>query len=273
MLMAGRWIRLPAQRGLSFVSGSAWSSYSGRNYRGRVQKVQPAVAVPTVRPLDPPYCDAFLVHGLMDTRTATALVGAAEGGIDGVPDWDLDEEKLDGGKLWQHHVFALDAEYLGVAAHCRPLADLFLRQTDARVRRLIRRCFVGVRTPDLTLTYCFLRKYNSQTREGLRLHRDMAEFTVSIQLASPRTFVGGALELHDRQASVDLAGMEPEDGFESDNEARKCERSLQCSPMSIRAPLGGALLHRGFLYHRVAPTIKGTRYSMLMFYDYPDIHV
>lgn len=219
------------------------------------------------RALDPPYLDAFLVDKLISAKRCKDILKVAHN-LEKVPDWDEDEEKLDGGKLWQKHIFALDAEYRNTVVDLEPLSSLIVHPMDSRIKMFIRQCFSSVKS-DLTLTYAFLRKYSPDTRPGLRLHRDCAEFTVSIQLNSPRFYEGGALELHSRQPSVELADLEPEEGFMDDALAREKERRLRYPPLRLRIAEGNAIIHRGFLYHRIAPVTRGSRYSILMFYDYP----
>eukprot|EP00545_Synedropsis_sp_CCMP1620_P005424 CAMPEP_0119015792 /NCGR_PEP_ID=MMETSP1176-20130426/11634_1 /TAXON_ID=265551 /ORGANISM="Synedropsis recta cf, Strain CCMP1620" /LENGTH=463 /DNA_ID=CAMNT_0006969113 /DNA_START=131 /DNA_END=1522 /DNA_ORIENTATION=+ len=123
-----------------------------------------------------------------------------------------------------------------------------------------------------TLDWVFLRKYTAgEKRYMLKLHHDINLFTVNIALNDD--FEGGGLFYHrndddwfpDGQVGVGIPDF-PLDKLNYDY----LETITRQNTTDIVFPdlhTGDVLIHNHSLFHAIAPLVKGTRYSLVFFYD------
>ena len=102
----------------------------------------------------------------------------------------------------------------------------------------------------------------------LKLHRDINLFTVNVALNDD--FEGGGLFYHKSEDSQYDDG-DPRPNLDADQVTYDYLEQISRRNTSLivfpEAKTGSVLIHNFTLYHAIAPIEKGTRYSLIFFYD------
>jgi hypothetical protein len=124
-----------------------------------------------------------------------------------------------------------------------------------------------------SMDWVFLRKYQTDDSSKPRmfsLHTDVNLFTVNIALNDD--FLGGGLFYHkpDTEWELDDEDGSPElpEGLDTPEFVSQVKR--QNTSSGIVFPdlhTGDLLIHNNTLHHAIAPLDRGTRYSLIFFYD------
>jgi len=132
-------------------------------------------------------------------------------------------------------------------------------------------------TSEPSLDWIFLRKYSAGAeRHMLRLHQDTNLFTINIALNDD--FEGGGIFYHKNKDSYffdDDPIPELPQHVQSYDFLETVERKNSTEQGIVFPHLeqGDMMMHNHTLYHAIAPIQKGTRYSLVFFFDEEHEHV